>query len=77
MRQFQAAQKKWQAYRAAQCEFEAPRDEIATIMPTIWANCMATAAWNRIDELKFNLCEGRGMTGECEASRRYDRPAPH
>ena len=73
-KQLQAVQKKWLGYRAAQCEFDAPIADSGSILPTLWATCMTSATWQRINELKYNLCEGRGMTGACEASRRYDGP---
>lgn len=68
-------QSKWSAYRAAHCEAQAGFFEGGSIRATIASACMASVTWNRIDELKWNLCEGQGMTGECEASKRYDRPA--
>ena len=68
------AQERWLAYRRAHCDWDAPVVGGGSIQPMWWANCMASLTWNRIETLKFHLCEGRGMTGECAASKRYDLP---
>lgn len=67
-------QAKWVAYRDAHCGWQAKFSEGGSIQPTVYSNCMEGLAWDRIDELKYDLCEGWGMTGPCPASRRYDRP---
>lgn len=67
-------QEKWRAYRSAHCAWQAPTEESVSIRPTLEATCMTSLTWDRIDELNVNLCERRGLTGECEASRRYARP---
>jgi hypothetical protein len=38
-----------------------------------YATCMTGLTWARIGELKHYLCEGFGLTGDCAASRRYNR----
>jgi uncharacterized protein YecT (DUF1311 family) len=68
-----AVQKLWTSYRDAHCQWQARSSERYSMQPTEHATCLSSAIWNRIDELKLNLCEGRGMTGECAASRKYAR----
>lgn len=64
-------QKSWAAYRESQCRWQAAFFEGGSILPTIHATCIDTLTVARISELAINLCEGNGMTGECDASRRY------
>jgi uncharacterized protein YecT (DUF1311 family) len=70
-----AVQKAWASYRDAHCEWQASVFEGGSIQPMERLTCFSSVTWNRIDELKWNLCEGHGMTGECAASRRYARSA--
>ena len=69
-------QSNWVKYRDAHCHWQASFFEGGSIQPTIYSSCISAVTWNRIEELKLNLCEGRGMTGPCDASRRYDRRGP-
>jgi uncharacterized protein YecT (DUF1311 family) len=67
-------QSQWIKYRDAHCKWQAAFFEGGSVQPMIYSTCISALTWNRIEELKLNLCEGTGMTGPCEASRRYDRP---
>jgi uncharacterized protein YecT (DUF1311 family) len=67
-------QSQWGKYRDAHCRWQAGFFEGGSVQPTMYSTCLSALIWNRIDELKLNLCEGAGMTGPCEASKRYDRP---
>jgi uncharacterized protein YecT (DUF1311 family) len=66
-------QKLWTSYRDSHCEWQASFFEGGSIRPTEHLTCLSSVIWNRIDELKLNLCEGHGMTGECAASKKYAR----
>ncbi len=69
-----SVQKAWVGYREAHCAWQASFFEGGSIQPSQRSACLSLLTWNRIDELKVNLCEGNGLTGECVASRRYVRP---
>lgn len=71
--QLLVVQEKWKLYRDAHCKWQAQFAAGGSIQPTDYANCLNDLTWNRIDELKLDLCEGEGMTGACDASSRYDR----
>ena len=68
-----AVQKVWTSYRDMHCQWQSSFFEGGSIQPTERSTCLSSVIWNRIDELKVNLCEGRGMTGECAASKKYAR----
>lgn len=68
-----AVQKAWTSYRDLHCQWQASFFEGGSIQPTERSTCLSSVIWNRIDELKLNLCEGRGLTGECAASKKYAR----
>src|SRR5262245_50521661 len=74
--QLAAVQAGLVAYRKADCDWQAAFFEGGSIQPMIYSACISVLTRVRIDELKISLCEGRGMTGECEASRRYDSVSP-
>ena len=65
-------QNMWVKYRDAHCEWQASFFEGGSIQPTMHAGCIAALTAARIDELRTDLCEGAGMTNECEASARFD-----
>ena len=67
-------QSLWVKYRDAHCRWQAGFFEGGSVQPMMYSTCISALTWNRIEELKVNLCEGAGMTGPCEASKRYDRP---
>src|ERR1051326_2419697 len=66
LKTLQETQLKWTEYRAMHCKWQAAFFDGGTIQPTIFSGCISNVTWNRIDELKTNLCEGSGMTGPCE-----------
>jgi len=66
-------QRDWTKYRDGHCKWQAHFAEGGSIQPTEYATCIDVVTWNRIHELKLNLCEGNGMTGACTASAKYDR----
>ena len=66
-------QERWASYRAASCQWHASFLDGASMQPMQYATCLASETWARIDDLKYHLCEGFGLTGECAASRRYNR----
>jgi len=70
----ESVQAKWRDYRDGHCQWQAAFSEGGSIQPTLYSTCITDLTLRRIEELKINLCEGQGMTGPCEASRRYDRP---
>ena len=67
-------QKTWAAYREAHCAWQAAFSEGGSIQSELRSACLTEITWDRIKELRLTLCEGQGLTGSCEASRRYDRP---
>ena len=67
-------QKTWAVYREAHCAWQAAFSEGGSIQSELCSACLTEITWDRIKELKLTLCEGQGLTGSCEASRRYDRP---
>jgi uncharacterized protein YecT (DUF1311 family) len=68
------AQENWHQYLIRQCQFEYGTAQGGTLAPMLEAGCEADLTAARIYELKAHLCEGEGLTGYCEKSRRYD---PH
>lgn len=65
-------QREWGRWRHRHCTWDAAAFEGGSIQPTWYANCVASETQARIDALKYHLCPGSGMAGDCEASRRYD-----
>src|SRR5215216_2363806 len=61
-------QRRWSAYREAHCAWEAAAFAGGSIQPMWEANCHATLTLQRIEVLRFQLCEGTGMTGSCPAA---------
>lgn len=72
--QLRSIQRLWLDYRRRHCQWQADFFAGGSIRPMVYASCADSLTWERITALKFNLCEGQGMTGACEASGRYDRP---
>jgi uncharacterized protein YecT (DUF1311 family) len=70
----EAVQSQWVKYRDAHCHWQAGFFEGGSVQPMMYSTCISAVTWNRIEELKLDLCEGAGMAGPCEASKRYDRP---
>ena len=67
-------QSQWVKYKDAHCEWQAAFFEGGSVQPTMYSTCGIALTLNRIEELKLDLCEGAGMTGPCEESKRYDPP---
>jgi uncharacterized protein YecT (DUF1311 family) len=63
--QLSRVQAQWQAYRKAHCDWEGDGFAGGSVAPAVVSNCFAAVTEARIAE---------GMTGECTASHRYDRP---
>lgn len=72
--QLRSVQRLWLDYRRRHCQWQANFFAGGSIQPMVYASCAASLTWERIATLKMNLCEGQGITGACEASRRYDQP---
>jgi len=64
-------QKDWEQWVRNDCQWESDFFEGGSIQPMVSSLCIANAAANRIDRLRIFLCEGAGMTGECDRSRAY------
>jgi hypothetical protein len=69
-------QTEWEATRARTCRTESDLFFGGTVGPAAYARCVEEFTWDRIQHLRFFLCEGAGMTGDCPAAKRYERPAP-
>lgn len=68
-------QKEWEALREKDCQWQSSFFEGGSIAPMRYAICVYGYNARRISELKFFLCEGAGMTGPCEESKKYDNPS--
>jgi uncharacterized protein YecT (DUF1311 family) len=64
-------QARWAELRDLDCKWERSFFEKGSVAPLVYASCIATQTEQRIDRLRLFLCEGAGMTGPCEASRKY------
>jgi uncharacterized protein YecT (DUF1311 family) len=64
-------EENWEKAIAEHCKWEANFFEGGSIQPLQFAECLNQQYLNRVDELRLNLCEGNGMTGECEESLKY------
>jgi uncharacterized protein YecT (DUF1311 family) len=73
-KELRSAQALWVRYRDAHCAWESKFFESGSVQPTVSAGCYSELTWQRIDNLKEDLCEGAGMTGPCPESQKYDRP---
>jgi len=68
-------QAEWVRLRDAQCKWDAASYSGGSIMPMWFANCVGAATHDRIDALRFHLCEDdAGMAGECSASLAFTDP---
>lgn len=61
----------WEKMIGDHCEWEAEFFAGGSIRPMQLSACLNEQYRFRIESLRLNLCEGNGMTGECEASLRY------
>ena len=65
---------EWEALREHDCLWEKSFSENGSTAPMIFSLCVFRYNTERISRLKLFLCEGAGMTGECEESKKYDDP---
>jgi uncharacterized protein YecT (DUF1311 family) len=70
-KELQSVQEDWSRFVDHQCRWEASLLEGGSIAPASSASCQRTLTRQRIDVLKSFLCEGAGMTGPCQESRRF------
>ena len=70
---FRRVQAAWITYVSAECERRANQYQGGSILPTVHAMCLIEHRWNRIDELRANLCDGDNRDA-CDESRRFARP---
>jgi len=68
-------QKNWEALREKDCQWQSSFFEGGSIAPMRYAMCVDGYNARRISELKLFLCEGAGMIGPCEESKKYDNPS--
>jgi uncharacterized protein YecT (DUF1311 family) len=64
-------QREWRRFANSDCAWERSVVGTGSVAPLVQANCMERQLRARIDRLKVLLCEGRGLTGACEAAERY------
>jgi len=70
-KELQAVQDEWRRFADDLCKWEVSFPEGGSIAPAIGSLCQRTLTRQRIDVLKTFLWEGEGMTGPCEASKRF------
>ena len=70
-KELQAVQNEWRRFADHHCTWEISFAEGGSLAPAVGSLCQRTLTRQRIDVLKTFLCEGEGMTGPCEASRRF------
>jgi uncharacterized protein YecT (DUF1311 family) len=61
----------WEKTAQAHCKWLASFFEGGSVQPLQHQGCLVEQYQQRIEVLRMMLCEGAGMTGECEASLRY------
>jgi|WetSurSiteA1Bulk_404760.scaffolds.fasta_scaffold42789_1 uncharacterized protein YecT (DUF1311 family) len=61
----------WETVAKDHCKWEAAFFTGGSNQPMMLADCLYRQYQQRIDILRLNLCNGNGMTGECEASLKY------
>lgn len=62
---------EWEQMIITHCQWEANFFEGGSIQPMWYSGCLGQQYHDRIEALRINLCEGNGMTGECEESLKY------
>lgn len=65
-------QVQWAKHVKEDCAWERSFFAPGSAAPMIYSRCMKNRTEERIARLKIFLCEGAGMTGPCDASRKYD-----
>jgi uncharacterized protein YecT (DUF1311 family) len=61
----------WETTITKHCSWEANFFAGGSVQPMWFAGCLDQQYLYRIETLRINLCEGYGMTGECEESLKY------
>ena len=69
--EFRKIQAQWQVYRDRDCSWERDMFSGGSVAPMVFGYCAEARTKERIGRLKLLLCEGAGMTGPCDASRKY------
>jgi uncharacterized protein YecT (DUF1311 family) len=69
--EFRNIQAQWNEYRHRDCNWERDMFGRGSVAPMVYGYCSAARTSERIERLKILLCEGAGVTGPCEASRKY------
>jgi uncharacterized protein YecT (DUF1311 family) len=64
-------QAQWRTLRERECKWEEGLSDGGSVAPAVYATCVSALTRQRIERLRLFLCEGAGMTGPCDASRRY------
>ncbi len=64
-------QSEWEEFAVKHCEWEANFFEGGSIRPKLLIYCLNNQYRQRINELRINLCQGNGMSGECEEALKY------
>jgi uncharacterized protein YecT (DUF1311 family) len=64
-------QSEWEKVAKEHCEWEADFFAGGSSQPMWIAGCLEQQYRQRIEALRFNLCEGHGATGTCEATLKY------
>jgi hypothetical protein len=64
-------QSEWEIVTGKHCQWEADFFTDGSIRSMWLAGCLARHYHQRIDALRLNLCEGIGMTGECDEALKY------
>ena len=66
----------WEKMILEHCQWQASFFDDGSIKPLWFSECLNQQYLDRIESLRLNLCEGNGMTGECEESLKYKGNAP-
>ncbi len=64
-------QADWESMVEEHCKWQADFFEGGSVQSMWHANCLSQQYGYRIEALRLNLCQGMGMTGECEESLKY------
>jgi uncharacterized protein YecT (DUF1311 family) len=66
----------WKKMIVEHCEWQASFFEGGSVKSMWFSECLNQQYLDRIEALRLNLCEGNGMTGECEESLKYKGNVP-
>lgn len=70
--ELQRLQGRWAQLVEEDCAWQRTFFAGGSVAPMMFSLCKQARTEERIARLKIFLCEGAGMTGPCDASRRYD-----